>query len=63
MSTRSILRLIRRHGIDAWPTDDPHRVLAMDVTTERYPGGIVTRCEPVLLDATDRAAVATWLGY
>ena len=63
MSTRSILRLIRRHGIDAWPTHDPDVVLAMDVTTERRPGGIMTRCEPVLLDATDRASVATWLGY
>ncbi len=60
MNSTIAARIIRSHGIDAWSTDDPDVVLAMDVSTERLPGGIVTRCEPVLLDPS---TIREWLGY
>ena len=62
MTSDLAARLIRSHGIDAWATDNPATVLAMDVTTERTPHGITTRAEPVLL-VTDRREVMEWLGY
>ncbi len=60
MTSARAARIIRDHGIDAWPTSDPMVILAMDVMTERCPGGIITRAEPVLIDVID---LRDWLGY
>ena len=62
MAATAAARLIRSHGIDAWPTDDPATVLAMAVTVESRPSGPIVRAEPVLI-ATGRSTVMAWLGY
>ncbi len=62
MTSEHAARFIRSHGIDAWPTDDLATVLAMDVTTERRPGGIVARAVPVILPAR-LSPIRAWLGY
>ncbi len=62
MTSERAARFIRSHGIDAWAMAEPRRVLAMDVTTERLPGGIVTRAVPVVL-FTGLERIRRWLGY
>lgn len=60
MNSTIAARIIRDHGVDAWPTRDPGVVLVMDVSVETLPGGPVVRAEPVLLDVID---IRDFLGY
>lgn len=62
MTSDHAARFIRSHGIDAWSTTDPTTVLAMDVTTERRPGGVIARAEPTILPAR-LSSIRAWLGY
>ncbi len=62
MNSTIAARFIRDHGIDAWPARDPDAVLAMDVTTERRPGGVVARAVLVILPAR-LSPIRAWLGY
>ena len=62
MTSEHAARFIRSHGIDAWATDDPTTVLAMDVTTERMARGVAVRAVPVVLPAR-LSPIRAWLGY
>ncbi len=61
MTSERAARLLRSHGVHAWPTDDRDVVLTVDVTVEPTLHGPILRVRPVLI-GTSRLEVMEWLG-